>query len=68
MDRRKFLKTSVVTLGAAALPAMAAAQTIGGTFDLTIEAVDSEMIGGVFVFSLMFFDRSEEGRPILELF
>lgn len=66
MDRRKFLKVSTVAAGAAALPSMASAQTTGGVFDLTIEAVDSEMIDGVFVFSLMFFDRSAEGRPILE--
>jgi hypothetical protein len=67
MDRRKFLKVSSVAAGAAALPSMASAQATGGVFDLTIEGVDSEMIDGVFVFSLMFFDRSAEGRPILEV-
>lgn len=67
MDRRKFLKVSSVAAGAAALPSMANAQAKGGIFDLTIEGVDSEMIDGVFVFSMMFFDRSAEGRPILEV-
>ncbi|CAN1548541.1 Twin-arginine translocation pathway, signal sequence, bacterial/archaeal [Sphingomonadaceae bacterium] len=67
MDRRKFLKVSSVAAGAAALPSMASAQAKSGIFDLTIEGVDSEMIDGVFVFSMMFFDRSAQGRPILEV-
>lgn len=68
MDRRKFLKIgSVAAAGLAAAPTMVAAQTVSGVFDLTIEPVDSEMIDGQFVFSLMFFDRSAEGRPILEV-
>lgn len=67
MDRRKFLKFGSVAAGLAAIPAMASAQATSGLFDLTIEPVDSEMIDGQFVFSLMFFDRSAEGRPILEV-
>lgn len=67
MDRRKFLKFGSVAAGMALAPTMASAQTTGGVFDLTIEPVDSEMIDGTFVFSIMFFDRSAEGRPILEV-
>lgn len=68
MDRRKFLKIgSVAAASLAAAPTMVSAQTASGVFDLTIEPVDSEMIDGQFVFSLMFFDRSAEGRPILEV-
>jgi FtsP/CotA-like multicopper oxidase with cupredoxin domain len=67
MDRRKFLKLGSLAAGLAVAPAVLSAQAVSGTFDLTIEPVDSEMIDGQFVFSLLFFDRSAEGRPILEV-
>lgn len=67
MDRRKFLKVGSFAAGLIVAPAMTPAQTATGVFDLTIEPVDSEMIDGQFVFSLMFFDRSAEGRPIMEV-
>lgn len=67
MDRRKFIKLGSAAATLAMAPTMAQAHATGGVFDLTIEPVDSEMIDGQFVFSLLFFDRSAEGRPILEV-
>ena len=67
MNRRKFLMVSTVAASLATIPGMASAQAANGVFDLTIEPVDSEMIDGQFVFSLMFFNKSAEGRPILEV-
>ena len=67
MNRRKFLMVSTVAASLASIPGMASAQAANGVFDLTIEPVDSEMIDGQFVFSLMFFNKSAEGRPVLEV-
>ena len=54
--------------GAALLPSVAEAQvSSGNVIELFIDQVDAEMIDGTFVFSLMFFDAIEEGRPVVRV-